>query len=133
MSTKKRRPPKLTAVQQAEKSISLDFDGVIHGYSRGWHTKDIYDPPMAGAHQALRSLSAVYGVFIMSARPAREILKWCKKQFPDLRFQLIGRKATYWNKQGVIGITNRKLPALAYVDDRALRFTNWTDVVNYFR
>lgn len=133
MKTKRRRPVKVGTIHEAERSISIDFDGCLHRYSEGWHTKDIYDPPMPGAHKALRSLSAVYGVFIMSARPAKEILPWCREQFPDLRFQLIGPKAAYWNRRGVIGITNRKLPALAYIDDRAIRFTNWIDCTNYFR
>ncbi len=129
----KKRPPRVTAIQSAEKSISIDFDGCVHQYSRGWWTRDIYDPPMLGAHDALKTLSAAYGVFIMSARSADDILRWCRKQFPDLRFQLIGPKVSYWNKRGVIGVTNRKLPALAYIDDRGLRFTNWIDMVNHFR
>lgn len=32
---------------------------------------------------------------------------------------------TFWNDQGRILVSNRKLPALAYVDDRAVRFTSW--------
>lgn len=128
-----RRPIKVTTIQQAEKSIAIDFDTPLHQYSRGWWTKDIYDPPTLGAHEALKTLSAVYGVFIFSARPAKEILPWCKVHFPDLRFQIIGPKVAYWNRRKVIGITNRKLPALAYIDDRAIRFTTWQDCINYFR
>lgn len=26
---------------------------------------------------------------------------------------------------GVLLVTNRKLPAIAYIDDRAVRFTDW--------
>lgn len=129
----KRRPIRIATIQKAERSIAIDFDAPVHKYSRGWWTKDIYDPPTPGAHDALRTLSAAYGVFILSARPAKEILPWCRKQFPDLKFQLIGPKATYWDRKGVIGITNRKLPALAYIDDRAIRFTSWMDCINYFR
>ncbi len=129
----KARAPRVTTIQNAECSIAVDFDGVIHAYSRGWHTKNIYDPPMPGAHQALKALTAAYGVFIFSARSAEDILPWCREHFPDLRFQLIGPKVTYWARKGVIGITNRKLPALMYIDDRAVRFTNWTDMVNYLR
>ena len=117
---------------KAEKSIALDFDGVIHSYSKGWHTKDIYDPPTPGAHEALKELSARYGVFILSARPAKDILPWCRRQFPDLKFCLVGPKVRYWGRKGVIGVTNRKLPALAYIDDRAIRFSNWVDIKNYF-
>lgn len=129
----KRRPIRVTTIQRAEKSIAIDFDRPIHLYSREWFTKDIYDPPTPGAHDALRSLSAAYGVFILSARPAKDILPWCRRQFPDLTFCLIPAKTRYWNRKGVIGITNRKLPALAYIDDRAIRFTNWGDLQAYFR
>ncbi len=129
----KRRPIRVTTIQHAERSIAVDFDGVVHTYSRGWWTKDIYDPPMPGAHDALKALSAAYGVFIFSARPAKDILPWCRRQFPDLKFQLIPAKVRYWDRKGVIGITNRKLPALAYVDDRALRFVSWVDTLNHFR
>lgn len=130
---KKRRPIRITTIQKAERSIAIDFDKPIHAYSRNWWTKDIYDPPTEGAHDALRTLSAAYGVFILSARPAKDILPWCRKQFPDLKFRLIGPKVAYWDRKGVIGITNRKLPALAYIDDRAIRFSNWQDLQNYFR
>lgn len=122
-----------TVRDPAELSIAVDFDGVIHSYSRGWHTKDIYDPPMPGAERALGSLIQAYGVFILTARPADEVLVWCETEFPLLRFQLIPEDVRYWDRRGVIGVTNRKLPALAYIDDRAIRFTNWQDVLNYFR
>lgn len=117
----------------AERSIALDFDGVIHSYSLGWHTKDIYDPPMPGAHRAMKLLSEAYGVFILTARPAEEVIAWCRTEFADMKFELIPDHVRYWDTRGVIGVTNRKLPALAYVDDRAVRFTNWIDILNHFR
>ncbi len=129
----KTRPIRVTTIQPAECSIAVDFDGPCHLYSKGWHTKDIYDPPTPGTYEALKTLSAAYGVFILSARPAEDILPWCRAQFPDLRFCLIGPKVRYWDRKGLIGVTNRKLPALAYIDDRAIRFTSWIDCVNYFR
>lgn len=30
-------------------TISIDFDGVIHQYSKGWQNGEIYDPPIRGA------------------------------------------------------------------------------------
>lgn len=130
---KRQVPIDLKQIQDAEQSIALDFDGVIHAYSKGWHTKDIYDPPNHGTSRALKTLSAVYGVFILSARDSKEIYDWCIDRFPDIKFEIIANDVQYWSKKDVIGITNRKLPALAYVDDRAIRFTNWNDIVNYFR
>jgi hypothetical protein len=32
---------------------------------------------------------------------------------------------TFWNETGQLLVTNRKLPAIAYVDDRAVRFRSW--------
>jgi hypothetical protein len=32
---------------------------------------------------------------------------------------------SFWNGRGQLLVTNRKLPANAYVDDRAVRFTDW--------
>lgn len=32
---------------------------------------------------------------------------------------------TFWDAQGQILVTNRKLPAIAYIDDRAVRFLDW--------
>ena len=34
--------------------------------------------------------------------------------------------------KNVVGITNKKFAAVAYIDDRALRFTNWRDMRQYF-
>lgn len=35
----------------------------------------------------------------------------------------------FWDRQDTLLVTNRKLCALLYVDDRALRFTSWTNVL----
>lgn len=113
--------------------LSIDFDGVIHRYSKGWITPEIYDPPMEGAHDALRRLLKTHAVFILTARPADDVLAWCRTQFPDLVFQIIPDSETFWQAEGVIGITNRKRAAVAYIDDRGIRFTNWQDMLRYFQ
>lgn len=125
--------PLPNSMSRAEKSIAIDFDKPIHQYSLEWHTKDIYDPPTVGAYNALKQLSAKFGVFILTARSAKTVLPWCREKFPDLKFELVDSKVDYWDRIGVIGVTNRKLPALAYIDDRAIRFTSWSDVLSYFR
>ncbi len=114
------------------KPISVDFDGVIHSFSRGYVCPEIYDTPMPGAHEALQRLLKEYAVHILSARDAREVIKWCRRQFPDLKFALIPKSAPDWQKEGVIGVTNTKLPAIAYIDDRGIRFTDWPDILKYF-
>ena len=37
-------------------NIAVDFDGVIHRYSKGWHDGTIYDEPVEGAREALEGL-----------------------------------------------------------------------------
>jgi hypothetical protein len=113
--------------------LSIDFDGVIHKYSRGWVSPEIYDPPMEGAHESLRRLLKTHALHILTARDKHAVIAWCRKQFPDLRFKIIPDGTQYWQVEGVIGITNTKLAAIAYVDDRGLRFTNWRDIINYFQ
>jgi len=34
-------------------TIAVDFDGVIHQYSKGWEDGSIYDKPVKGVRQAL--------------------------------------------------------------------------------
>lgn len=115
-------------------ALAIDLDGVLHRYSKGWHTKDIYDPPMDGAADALDKLAPHYNLYILTARPAEQTIEWCRKQFPNHRFELIPRDTTlvWWDRSDVIGVSNLKLPALAYIDDRAVRFTNWTDILNRY-
>ena len=36
----------------------------------------------------------------------------------------------FWNKKGVLLVPNHKLPAVAYVDDRAVRFVDWEQSLN---
>jgi phosphoglycolate phosphatase-like HAD superfamily hydrolase len=89
--------------------VLVDFDGVIHRYSRGWADGTVYDPPMDGAREALDAIEADgYEVVIFSTRRAEQIrgalAYW---GFPDRR------------------VTNVKEAAVAQIDDRAIRFTGW--------
>ena len=121
-----------SADQEAEQSaamskrrIAVDFDGVIHAYTKGWQDGSIYDEPVEGAIEALLKLSERFEVYIFTTRvkdleQADMIRQWLikhgwphvEKPFPE--------------------ITNIKQPATAYIDDRAIRFTNWADVRKYF-
>jgi hypothetical protein len=125
-------------------TIAVDFDGVIHAYSKGWQDGTCYDKPVL---EALESISLLmesgYSVFILSTRNPRQIKIWLKMwayksdyeingmggdptdfSFPICGFtvEVIPLWKKFWNKKNVLGITRRKLAAHAYVDDRAILF-----------
>lgn len=137
-------------------TIAVDFDGVIHAYSKGWQDGTIYDPPLPGAILGLRELMEQDSVFIFTAREPEQVMPWleaygfdvtiderCKTclgagggQELDLDSRPTGPAwecdackgsglLTFWNPRGQLLVTNRKLAAVAYLDDRAVRFTDW--------
>lgn len=110
------------------KTVSIDFDGVIHSYDQGWKDGSIYGQMIPGAKEAIeRMLECGARVFILSSRPAVQIASWMIQQMPDTNFYLIPPTQEFWNTPGLVGITNRKLPAHIYIDDRGFRFVNWSD------
>ena len=95
----------------------VDFDGVIHAYSLGWHDGTCYDLPVPGARAALLELvDAGYRIVVFTSRSnIQAVADW-----------LCGFKIPFHD------VTNKKVPALAYIDDRAVRFTNWEDIRKLF-
>jgi hypothetical protein len=89
--------------------LLVDFDGVIHGYSQGWLDGSAYDSPKEGAKDALQTLTDKgYEVVIFSTRSSGQIYEWLRVwSFPRYR------------------VTNEKEPAVALINDRAIRFQDW--------
>lgn len=127
-------------------TIAVDFDGVIHQYSRGWQDGTIYDPPMPGALDGLRALLDQDAVFIFTTREPEQVMPWlerwgfdvsiddrcgvCPNGTPNICTACKGSGLlTFWNERGQLLVTNRKLAATAYLDDRAVRFTNWAQAL----
>lgn len=99
-----------------ERTLALDFDKVIHRYSKGFADGSIYDPPMFGTRDALVYLSGKYRLVIFTARDDLDsIWKWLTNY--DL--------AKY-----IADVTHTKPKAVAYVDDRAIEFKgDWQPVL----
>ncbi|MGI5281693.1 hypothetical protein ACQEVF_59130 [Nonomuraea polychroma] len=107
-------------------AIGVDFDGVIHAYSRGWDDGTIYDGPITGALEGLRALMEKHSVFIHTSRNVRQVAEWLAGHgFTCCVEGTIHAPMKFWNERGQLLVTNRKLPAKAYLDDRAVRFTTW--------
>lgn len=97
-------------------TLAIDFDGVIHAYSKGWQDGSIYDPPMPGAFDALRELRKRYELVIFTTRASKlrgmtEVREWFRKHgVPDL---------------AELKVTDHKPLCVALIDDRAIRFESW--------
>ena len=105
-------------------AIAFDFDGVIHKYSKGWQDGSIYDEPNWEVFMLMILLASNgYPVFILSTRDPKQIEEWWNKQGWLLRAKVIDSDVTFYNDYKYIGVTNRKLPAQLYIDDRAYSYT----------
>ena len=104
-------------------TVALDFDGVIHRYSKGWNGGDIYDPPMDGSIEAVKTIMAKESVFVFTARAIQPVCV----ALEEWGLRCIADNTTtprrFWNKRGILLVTNRKLPARLYLDDRAVPFS----------
>jgi hypothetical protein len=113
------------------KTISIDFDGVIHAYSHGWHDGSCYDMPMDGAIDAIKSLLETYCVFVLSTRDPSQIIAWFGKHAPEIPCGPVEDEEKFWDKPGIVGVTNRKLPAMVYIDDRGFLFVDWKQTMKW--
>lgn len=113
-------------------TIAIDFDGVIHTYERGWADGTIYGEPVPFALYAIETLMKRDAVFIHTTRNARQVARWIER---TSQYQIdcttrpprtcYGRRKPFWNRRGLLLVTDRKLPAAVYVDDRAHHFKSW--------
>lgn len=105
-------------------TIAVDFDGVIHRYSKGWQDGTIYDDPMLGAISGLNELMRRDAVFIHTSRDPMTVALWLTEKLGvTATWEPEGaRPHEFWNDRGRVLVTNRKLPATVYIDDRGLRF-----------
>lgn len=111
-------------------NIGIDFDGVIHKCSKGYHDGTIYDEPVHGAKEALQALSEKYNIIMYTckAKPDRGLVdgktgielvwEWLKKYDMD---------------KFVTKVTAEKPRAVAYIDDKGFRFTNWNSCMEQLR
>ena len=113
------------AYNTTDKTIAIDFDGVIHKNSLGYHDGTIYDNPIENTAQSLKYIKEILGfniiIFSTKARTDRPLIKgstgtyliwqWLKKHKLDL----------YIND-----VTAIKPPAAYYIDDKGITFTSWS-------
>ena len=93
-----------------KKTICVGFDGVLNEY--GYEERDLGEP-LTGSKEFIKELRKKYKVVILTSRPKEQVIGWLTHNgFPSMK------------------VTNRKVPAVAYIDDRAIRFNgNYTPTI----
>lgn len=113
-------------------TLAVDFDGVIHSYERGWLDGTIYGEPLPGALEALTELRKTYAVFVHTTRWPKQVAEWLAGHGVPTCVET-GLHFEFWNDQTQVLVTNRKLPAVAYLDDRAVLFVSWPQALAVLR
>lgn len=107
------------------KAICFDFDGVIHLYRKGWRDGSIYDEPNWEMIDLIKLLQQKgIPVFICSTRDPEQIIEWWNRKHINgsVPISEVRHGDLFWSDIRTVGVTNRKLPAQLYIDDRALRY-----------
>jgi hypothetical protein len=119
---------------QHDHTIALDFDGVIHSYTSGWLGPDVIpDPIVPGAAEFIVTAAEYYDIVIYSTRAetpeGRDAMRtWLREQIP--------RELSWWRDSvdeliANIHTTDRKPPALLYIDDRGFQFQGVFPALEY--
>ena len=107
-------------------NIGIDFDGVVHRCSKGYYDGTIYDEPIEGSYAALEELSKRYTVIVYTckAKPDRGLVNG--KTGTELVWEWLNKHDM---AQFVSKVTAEKPRARCYIDDKAIRFTDWNSTL----
>ena len=111
--------------------VAIDFDGVVHGNSKGFHDGTVYDPPIEGSIEAIKWFkSQGYDIVLFTAKvkPDRPLVNG--KGGEELIWEWLGK---YNLNSYIKEITCEKPRAICYIDDRGIRFDSWGNVIDKFK
>jgi len=108
-------------------NLGIDFDGVIHKNSKGYHDGTIYDTPVDGIEDALKTLSEKYTLicYTAKAKPDRGLVNG--KTGTQLVWEWLEQHGL---DKYISKVTAEKPRAVAYIDDKAFRFSDWDTCIN---
>jgi histidinol phosphatase-like enzyme len=112
-----------------QKTIAIDFDGVIHNHFLGYHDGTIYGEAISDSIESIKTLYGMgYEIVIYSCKchPERPLVK--EKSGKQLIWE--------WLKENKIDkfikeVSWGKPHALIYIDDKGYRFENWKDTMKF--
>ena len=121
----------LKMVKHAEENqIALDFDGVIYKNSKGFHDGTMYDDPVEGALSSIKILNETLGydlvIYTCKANPDRPLVDG--KTGIELIWEWLDKHEV---KDNIKDVTCIKPNAITYIDDKAVKFINWNDMLEF--
>jgi len=115
-------------VKSESNTLAIDFDGVIHDHNLGFYDGTCYGKPINGAINAIKVLSKKYTIIIFTckANPNRPLIEG------KTGIELIWEWLKKYNIDKYIKhVTYNKPNALFYIDDKAIHFNNWDNILDH--
>lgn len=108
--------------------LCIDFDGVIHKYSKGWRDGSIYDTATEGFFEWAEKAAEHFDLVVYSSR-SKDANQCAQMQIWLLNSYNEWRAETEKEAFGVhFSFVSEKPPAFLTIDDRCVRFDgDWSD------
>ena len=103
-------------------NLGIDFDGVIHNNDKGVYDGTIYGDPIEGTKDALKKLADKYTLICYTAKAKPDRMLINGKTGTELVWEWL--KKHKFDKY-ISKVTSEKPRAVAYIDDKAIRFNDW--------
>ena len=111
-------------------NVSIDFDGVIHNFDKGWNDGTCYGEPIEGSIEAIRELSKKFRIIIFTAKAKSSRPLVNGKTGTELVQEWLEK---YNIMQYVKEITAEKPRSQIYIDDKGYHFQDWSSTLDYLR
>ena len=113
-------------IEEDKNTIAVDFDGVIHKNSKGFSDGTVYDEPVEGVKEGLEYLSKSYKLVIYSCKASNDRPFVNGKTGSELIYDWLVK---YKLDSYIHDIVYEKTNAKYYIDDKAIKFLNWNQVL----
>lgn len=112
-----------------KKNIAIDFDGVIHKCSKGYHDGTVYDEPIDGALESLKKIKSMgFNIVIFSCKSRTDRPSVGGKNGTEMIWDWFKK----YNVDHLISdVVPEKPRAICFIDYKGYRFENWCDTVDF--
>ena len=118
-------------IQEVEnkKNIGIDFDGVIHKCSKGYHDGTVYDDPIDGSLESLKTIKEMgFNIIIYSCKSRSDRPSVNGKNGTEMIWDWLEKHNV---KHLVSDVVSEKPRAICFIDDKGYRFENWIDTIKF--